>query len=442
MTDPVTNTTEPVPVVMPQAWALWSMRLVAVVGLGLSLFLFWPWLSGRPMPGCGATDSGFACGSILVSRWASLFGMPVSALAMLLYAGALVASRHAVPGRSPRQQTNAYEALVALAVMALGAGLWFGATMLFEKQGCKYCLAAHGCGLLFAALVGYWALRRRAAARLQVASSSFIASKSHFFTGLGGVAILIIGQLIYASPTVIAIEIDGREDIDTGPGPNRTITFLSRRITKLRPHELPMLGSPDAKHILVSLFDYTCLGCQARHGQLKTALERFGDQVGVILLPYPRDGKCNKMMPANDSGACYKAQLGLAVWYTRPELFTEFDDWVYADDDPPTSVQMRSRAVGLIGEPALRQGLDDPRNRELINMSVDVFATVNRMRRYIGVPLLLGQRMIVEGQFKDAEELIAMLEQTLGIVATAAPTPKGVVAKPSGAPTSVKEIRP
>ena len=103
MTEPAVTTTWHPPA--PPVWALWALRLAAAAGLALSLWLFWPVASGSAMPGCG-TDPGFTCGSVLVSRWARWFGIPVSILAALLYATALVALVYVAPGRSSRHQAS------------------------------------------------------------------------------------------------------------------------------------------------------------------------------------------------------------------------------------------------------------------------------------------------------------------------------------------------
>ena len=70
---------------------------------------------------------------MLFSRWARWFGIPVSVLAALLYATALVALAYVAPGRSRRQQAVAFKLLVTLAVMAVGAGLDFAAVRPFAR---------------------------------------------------------------------------------------------------------------------------------------------------------------------------------------------------------------------------------------------------------------------------------------------------------------------
>ena len=407
----------------PPVWALWALRLAAAAGLALSLWLFWPVASGSAMPGCG-TDPGFTCGSVLVSRWARWFGIPVSILAALLYATALVALVYVAPGRSSRQQAVAFKLLVALAIMAVGAGLWFMATMAGMRQACPYCLAAHGCGLLLAVLVGICARRRRrrrrrADARLSLASDPLLTVWGHLLLGFGGVVVLIVGQLLYVSPQVHASRIEGRPDTDTGPGPDRTVTFLSRRIT-LRAHDLPILGSPDAQHIIVSLSDYTCPSCRAQHQNLQRAHERYGDQLAIIQLPMPLDARCNRLVKDTadtHEGACYRAQIALALWRAQPESYAAFDAWMYAGEKPRSGAEVRKCMVDLIGEEAAQAARADPWPDRQIAESIEVFSTVDRvLGRTPAVPLLIVGATVLDGEAPTPARLFRLLERELGLI--------------------------
>lgn len=402
---------------VPAAWSRWALRVVAAVGLVLSLWLTWPALTGSTMPGCGGANVGFTCDGLLFSRWARWFDVPVSALAALLYVAVLITSAYIVPGRPVRQQAVAFKALVALAVMSVGAAAWFGIAMWMERQACPYCLATHGCALLLAGLVAQCAAKRRAERRLQLASGKLLVNWAHVLAGLGGVLVLIVGQLLYVSPQVHITRIEGRPDIDTGPGPDRTITLLSRRIKNLRPHELPMLGSPDAPHLLVSLFDYTCEVCRDQHQDLLAALQRYGgDQLGIILLPVPLDSECNPLFPTTGSGSCYRTEASLALWRARPERFAALNQWLHADPVGRTAADWRKYLIELLGEEGYQAGMADPWVDDLIDKSVDVYSAVARVQHDAGVPLLLSGSMIIQGQEEESEELFKLLEQELGLV--------------------------
>ena len=414
MSDPADATTD-LPTA-PAVWARRALRLTAAAGLTLSLFLAWPALSHGPLPGCGG-GGGLTCGSVMFTRWARWFGIPVSALSTVLYLVALVASVYASPGRTARQQSIAFKALVASAVMAVGAGVWFMATMLVMRQTCPYCAAAHVCGVVLALLVGNWALRRRAEARLKLASGRVFAGWGHVFVGLGGVAVLIVGQLLYISPLVHAERISGRPDTDTGPGPDRVVTLLSQRI-RLRPHDYPILGSPDAKHIVLSLFDYTCPHCRDQHHNLQLARKRYGDQIAIIPLPIPLESKCNPLSQSTGSGSCYRSEVGLALWRTAPAHYSAFDDWMYTGAKLHSPADIRKYIVDLVGEDSYTAGRSDPWVAEQIAEAVRLFAMIVRIRESGNIPLLIAGSTIIQGEAEKPEELFELLEEALGITPT------------------------
>ena len=84
----------------------------------------------------------------------------------------------------------------------------------------------------------------------------------------------------------IAIQRIGQpgDDYDRGTDKQRKLSALGGKI-ELRPHELPTIGSPDAPHIILSFFDYTCPHCRTTHWYLKQIPNRYGDKVAIVALP-------------------------------------------------------------------------------------------------------------------------------------------------------------
>src|SRR5262252_7981076 len=70
---------------------LWlnAVRVLSCLAFGLSSLLLWKSFSGQELPGCGI-ESG--CGAVLRSRWAYVFGVPVSLAAVLTYCVLLIAA--------------------------------------------------------------------------------------------------------------------------------------------------------------------------------------------------------------------------------------------------------------------------------------------------------------------------------------------------------------
>jgi hypothetical protein len=46
---------------------------------------------------------------------------------------------------------------------------------------------------------------------------------------------------------------------------------------------VPVIGSPQARHVLISLFDYTRSHCRAAHAITETT--RVGNQLAIVSLP-------------------------------------------------------------------------------------------------------------------------------------------------------------
>jgi len=306
-------------------------------------------------------------------------------------------------------------------------------------EWCPFCGLAHLCGLVLSVLVFGVSAKRSTALQAKPAASPDYRLESDaqpkpppaarnvgggrrsVLVGLVGVAALIVGQLVHVSPEVYIDKIDGRPDLDSGPGPDREITVLSRR-ARLRPHDHPMLGSPDAKHVIVCLYDYTCPHCQTHHRALQQALKRYGDQLGVILLSVPREQKCNPLIKthsANKQGACYRAEAGMALWRARPELYADFDAWMYEVEGVRTDAEIRKYIVDRIGEEAYSTAIADPWIAREIEQSVKVYRKVIEISRNAGIPRLIVGSTLVAGGDEASDELFAVLEELLDLTPVA-----------------------
>jgi len=406
----------------PGAAVRWTMRCLALVALGISGFLLTVSLRGGAVPGCSA-DSAFDCTSVLASRWAYLFNVPVSAPAVVAYALVLGALANIGPRRTARQQRIAWCVLFTLVVAAAGAAIWFTSLLLFiEDDICIYCLAAHGCGVALGGLVFWSAISQRAQ---RLADRSGPTAAVCVVVGLAGVAALVAGQLLYSSPrSSTPIQLGGLANIDTGPGPQRQISILGDSV-RLRPHDFPIVGSADAKHIMVYLFDYTCPHCRGHHDNLQLALERYGDQLALITLPMPLDADCNATVLRTKpryKGACAMAKIALALWRTRPEAYAQFDQWMFAVEKARPLDEVRAYAVELLGTDVLDAALAEPWIQEQINKDVSLYGIVSEFADHRAVPQLVFGSTIISGQPSEPKELFELLEQELDIVPLSATT--------------------
>ena len=143
------------------AFPWYMVWLISVIGLGLSAWLVMAHYTGNN----ALCDLGDGCDFVIVSRFATLFDVPVSLLAAAGFALMLLASIAViVPDSTPRWLRFTF-ILVTLPVSAVGVGasLYLAAMQVFVLESlCILCLASSA--LMVAAfafaLVAFWLHRR------------------------------------------------------------------------------------------------------------------------------------------------------------------------------------------------------------------------------------------------------------------------------------------
>ncbi len=159
---------------------LWTLRLLAIVGLSVSGYLGTVSLMSGKVAGCG-NGNVFDCSHVMTTRWSQLAGIPVGVPAAALYA--MLLALLCVPPSFRRFAALRWSAISFAALSAGLAALWFiGLQVFWVKHLCAYCLAAHTCGISLAALIlwkrpaGRWATLLAAAAAV-LATSGLIGTQ-------------------------------------------------------------------------------------------------------------------------------------------------------------------------------------------------------------------------------------------------------------------------
>lgn len=130
---------------------LWTLRVLAVVGLLVSGYLGTVSLMSGKVAGCGS-GSVFNCSHVMTTRWSQFAGIPVGVPAAALYATML--GLLCVPQSFDRLKTLRWSTISFTTLAAGLAALWFvGLQVFWVKHLCAYCLAAHSCGIALAALI-------------------------------------------------------------------------------------------------------------------------------------------------------------------------------------------------------------------------------------------------------------------------------------------------
>jgi len=393
-------------------------RVLLVAALVVSIYLGWASFGGSAVAGCGP-DSG--CDKVLNSRWSKWFGIPVSVPAFFLYTLMLAALLRLTPKASALQQRQSWSLLVPAAWVVLGAVAWFVALQLFViKAVCPFCMAAHACGLVAAALLLYIAPVHEPPEKPWQREKDVYVVPKHArvsaLLGLAAVGLLIAGQLVYRPKQFTVSPIGGASLQQT---PAARIFEIYEGRFRFNLNEVPLIGSPAAPHAIVSLFDYTCHHCRDAHGILKEMQYRFSNQFAIVSLPMPFDRECNytitKTQPAHVN-ACEYARLGLAVWQANRKVHPQFDDWLFEPEHPPDLAIARQRAAELVGHDRLQAALTNNLVNEYLQLGISIFATNYYHARQGSIPQLIVGTNLVAGPI-SAPALLSQLQTQLGLSA-------------------------
>lgn len=174
----------------------------------------------------------------------------------------------------------------------------------------------------------------------------------------------------------------------------------------------PILGSEEAPHVVVELFDYTCPYCRTMHGHITTARQRFGEQIAFIVMPVPLNGRCNPTVRNTSPehvDACEIARLALAVWRCDAEAFPPYHEWLMAGDRSRTAAEARQQAESIVDAEQLKAVLASPVLSKFIDRHVALYKRAGEGT----LPKLLTERMTVRGKMDSAETLCRTLQDNL-----------------------------
>jgi uncharacterized membrane protein len=386
--------------------ALISFSLVLLlVAICVAGYLAAGSLLGKRIAGCGAESS---CDSLLTTRWAYWFGIPVSLPAFLLYSGIFAIAVRMKQGAvlSPRLQMI----LLGKIILTVGAGLWFfGLQFFILKSWCKFCLTAHVSAVTAAVVLACFVLKKYSGRRSEFTSGLCLASVAF--------SILVFGQRATQRRFFYVTPVAGNQ-FAAG-----ALNFHGGRF-QLNPNELPRLGAVGATNFVVSLSDATCVHCRALHGMFKHVLERYPGRLGIITLPVPLDSNCNplikKTAPAH-VGACEFAVLTLAVWRAGPKEYATFDEWLFASPTVPTIDQARAKAIELVGKSNLDRALADPWTKRQLQIDISLYEANSYMAKDSRMPQLMMGDVITRGAITDLQMLLDLLARHSGIQGARSP---------------------
>lgn len=208
---------------------------------------------------------------------------------------------------------------------------------------------------------------------------------------------------------------------DGAPKLSREVTFLDGKV-KLDMYQEAVLGSPDAEFVVIEMMDYTCPHCRKMHAHIREAMERYGDQLAVVILPVPLELGCNKLVAATDPlhrGACKIAKTSLAVADVDPGKFIDFHNFLLANEEnPPTASQAVTRAFRLVDRKELVKRGGSKEIDDRIQKNIQLYSTLSAERRgdaTFGLPVQIIGDTVIGGGDMTSEELFELWEKAIDI---------------------------
>jgi uncharacterized membrane protein len=345
---------------------------LALVGFALNLWL----LVGRladpsaDIAGCG----GGSCDVLRASRWAEIFGVPVTLFGLLAYAGLMFSI-------TPAGHRLKAPLLGAVA----GAALWFVfAQAVLLGEFCAWCMAAHGVGVLLVSL----ALGRAAPDRLSLIRRTIVWAAAAFL----GIGLCQVYGPVRESHRVVAFD-GGRRSFDVAANPR--------------------LGPADADRVLVEYFDYQCAACRTMAGHIEALIASHPGRIAVLMMPAPLDGECNHALGGTPAhlGSCAIARVALAVWRVRPDDFPRFHRALIAE---PSEAAARRMALELMPAGQLSAALADPWIDESIRSNIAAWRDFSKSTDKLPKLLIRGNR-ILHGLPSGEADFIRVMERELDL---------------------------
>ena len=313
-----------------------TMVALTAIVLLLSTILCIHSISGHGLIGC---TQGTNCNIVLGSRWSFLFGIiPVSALAAGAYL-TLLACILLIDSKwtGAQEQQFLFHAILVISGAIIGCAIWFiWLQSHMIRAFCPYCMTAHILGIVISVLSVIWCIGQKT--RRIVLN-------------------ILIGILIATALAVVQFTTTPRSLAERG--------FINEPLRYPDPKEMPIIGSPDAKHKVTMLFDWQCAHCRRTHIMLPDAVSLLGDSISIVCTPVSMSRECNPhISPGIDrfAGSCTFMRIGLAIWRTNPDAYWEYENQFFGTDlvqswNPPTVEQATAMAEHLIGKDRLDKSM-------------------------------------------------------------------------------------
>jgi uncharacterized membrane protein len=209
---------------------------------------------------------------------------------------------------------------------------------------------------------------------------------------------------------------------ETPPARERLVKFLGGKLT-LDTYKNPIIGSPDAPHIVIEMVSYDCAHCRKMHATMERALERYGDQVAILVMPIPLDRECNKLVTdpaASHRGACTTAKLALSIARLDAPSFARFHEFLMSgkDDKPPSMGKVIPKANGLVDRDRLRELRSGKEVAKQLEGYIELYGKLQSSKtasKSFGLPVQILGDHVMTGSVEKQEDVFKAWELHLGV---------------------------
>jgi uncharacterized membrane protein/protein-disulfide isomerase len=205
------------------------------------------------------------------------------------------------------------------------------------------------------------------------------------------------------------------------PARTRLVKLLSGKLT-VDVYRHPILGSPEAPHIAVELVSYDCPHCRKMYPIMDHALQRYGDQVALVVMVVPMAKECNKLVPdtaVSNPAACTIAKSAIGIAQLNPSAFARFHDFLMSSKDkPPPMEAILPKAYVLADRNRLRKLIQGDELDKQIAQNVDLLTTLQKQsksKKEIGLPVQILGDFVISGSVEKEEDVFKAWEEHLGV---------------------------
>lgn len=351
-------------------------------------------------PSFCSIDGFFDCEKVASSPYSQLFGLPLSAFAVLFYLcfSALLLLH---PGKTESQQKRLSDLSELFAAASLCAtAVMFCVSTFLVGAYCLYCSGLY----LISIVLGLICIRppfnsQRLSKSLANACSSLVWFVSfgliqhregwnRSVARVGMIVLISAGLLMIQAPGLIVRHYYKPKSIDDIPDSAvGQIVKVWRNSPKfdlpIKPHSSGLerdfyLGPESAPITIVEFSDFECPHCRHASYMLKEVIEPYKNSVRLVFKNFPLDKSCNSLLKVDlHKSACTAALLARCAGEQDPEMFWAAHDAIFSESELNDEILSRiadelSADGGDQIKECLRSGRQLERVKEDISLGLDL----------------------------------------------------------------------